>query len=353
MSEELALDPLHDAGLAATLFTQSPAAFGGMVLRGSSPARDALVAAIADKVPTRRLPAHVDDERLLGGIDIAASLAAGRPVETRGLLAEAEGAVLVVPMAERMDESLAGRLAQALDEKCVALILLDDASATLDEGPPLALMERLAFQCDLTHSREREASLGNDAKLESAPLDDDALSAIAATGAALGVHSVRALIHASEVARAHAVLAGRCEAEQTDLEAAARLVLAPRATQLPPPPEEPEADDPPPPEPGETPEENNQQSADQKLEDKVVEAATAAIPADLLAQLAKGLAPRQAGAAGSGQKRKSGLRGKPLGARPGMPRGGARLAMIDTLARRRPMAGCETGARLVQTPTPL
>jgi magnesium chelatase subunit D len=309
-----------------------------MVLRGSLPARDALVAAIGEKLPTRRLPAHVDDERLLGGIDIAASLAAGKPVETKGILAEAEGAVLVVPMAERMDEALAGRLAQALDEKRVALILLDDARAA-DEGPPLALMERLAFQCDLTHSREREASLAGHAKTEAAPLGDEALSAIAATGAALGVNSVRALIHTGETARTHVAMSGRSEAEQSDLEAAARLVLAPRATQLPPPPEEPEADDSPPPEPGETPEESDQQSTDQKLEDKVVEAAVAAIPTDLLAQLAKGLAPRQAGASGTGQKRKSGLRGKPLGARPGMPLAGARLAMIDTLRAAVPWQG--------------
>lgn len=331
MSETLAPDALHDAQIAATLFTQNAAGFGGMVLRGSSPARDALVAAISATIECRRLPAHVDDERLLGGIDIAASLAAGKPVETSGLLSEGEGGVFIVPMAERMGEALSGRLAQALDDRRVALILLDDARDA-DEGPPLALMERLAFQCDLTHSREREAVLGEQASRKVAPLDDEALAAIAATGAALGVHSIRAFIHTSEAARVHAALRGRNTAEQADLEAAARLVLAPRATQLPPPPDEPQGDDPPPPpDSGETPEENDQQSTEQKLEDKVVEAATAAIPADLLAQLAKGLAPRQAGGSGSGQKRKSGLRGKPLGARPGMPRGGARLAMMDTL----------------------
>ncbi|MEE4316173.1 MAG: VWA domain-containing protein, partial [Erythrobacter sp.] len=34
---------------------------------------------------------------------------------------------------------------------------------------------------------------------------------------------------------------------------------------------------------------------------------------------------------GTGQKRKAATRGKPLGARPGMPRGGAKLALIDSL----------------------
>jgi len=70
----------------------------------------------------------------------------------------------------------------------------------------------------------------------------------------------------------------------------------------------------------------------------MVEAAAASIPADLLAQLIKGQVPRRGGA-GSGKKRKSGLRGKPLGARPGMPRGGARLALIDTLRAAVPWQG--------------
>jgi len=346
-------DPIRDAILAARLFTQKPLHFGGMVLRGSSLARDALVAAISEQIPCRRLPTHVDDERLLGGIDIAASLAAGKPVITSGLIAEAEGSALIVPMAERMGEALAGRLAQALDESRVALILLDDAQ-DLDEGPPLALLERLAFQCDLVRSRAREARLeALQTHENTSPLSDEALSVIAATGAAFGVHSVRALIHAGEAAREHAALFGRDVAEQPDLAVAARLVLAPRATQLPPPPEEPEANDPPTPEPGETPQDNDQQSVNQKLQDKVVEAATAAIPADLLEQLAKGLTPRQAGGSGSGQKRKSGLRGKPLGARPGMPRGGARLAMIDTLRAAVPWQGVRKREAGVDQDTPL
>ena len=67
-------DPIEDALLAARLLTLSPATFGGIVLRGPGPAREALVYAIDAAIPTRKLPGHVDDERLLGGIDIAASL---------------------------------------------------------------------------------------------------------------------------------------------------------------------------------------------------------------------------------------------------------------------------------------
>ncbi|WP_252258387.1 magnesium chelatase subunit D [Erythrobacter aurantius] len=335
--------PFDDALLAAKLFIRSPLTFGGMVLRGSSPARDALVQALGEAMPCRKMPGHVDDERLLGGIDIAASLAAGKPVEMRGLLAEAVGGALIVPMAERLNEAVAGRLAQALDDRQVALILLDDGIEP-DDAPPPSITERLAFHCDLGQSREWEAPSLNAGSGNTAPLCDDDLNALAATAAALGVQSLRPLIFASEAARVHAAMSGRNTAERTDLEAGARLVLAPRATQLPPMEQEPEPDEqeeppPPPPDSNDTPSDSEQQPSEQELKDLIVEAALASIPPDLLEQLAKGNAPKRAGASGSGQKRKSGLRGKPLGARPGMPRGGARLALIDTLRAAVPWQG--------------
>ncbi len=331
-------DPLADAVLAARLFILAPRTFGGMSLRGSSPARDALVAALGAGMALRRMPGHVDDERLLGGIDLAASLSAGRPIRQTGLIEEAAGGALIAGMAERIDTSIAGRLVQAMDERKAALVLLDDATEP-DEAPPVSLTERIAFACDLAASREwraMELAPAAGSLADVAALDDGALRALAQTADALGVDSLRALIFAGEAARALAALAGRNAANKTDLINAVRLVLAPRATRLPPqeadaPPE----DTQPPPPDGERDDQSDsdqQQQQEPDLSDLLVEAAKAAIPADLLAQLAQGKAPRRRGAsAGSGQKRKSALRGKPLGARPGLPRGGAKLALIDSL----------------------
>ena len=316
--------------------------FRGLVLRGATPARDALLAAliadVSDRLPCRRMPGHIDDERLLGGIDIAASLAAGKPVETRGLLAEAEGGVLIVPMAERLEDAIAGRLAQALDDGRVGVILLDDAIEA-EDAPPVSLLERSAFHCDLSASREwAELTLPPSPTQVSGGVSEGVseadMQALAVGAAALGVGSVRALIHAVQTASHHAGLNGRHVPDQSDLEAAMRLVLAPRATQIPPPPDTSEQEQEPPPPP--PPPDNADTSSDSEtptpdqLQDLLVEAAAAAIPPDLLEQLINGNAPKR-GASGTGKRRKSGLRGKPLGARPGMPRGGARLALIDTL----------------------
>jgi len=333
-------DPLDEAVRAARLFLLAPTLYGGMVLRGSSPAREALVAALGDGIAMRRMPGHVDDERLLGGIDLAASLAAGSPVRQRGLIEEAAGGALITGMAERMDASIAGRLAQALDEGQAALVLCDDATEP-DEGPPASLMERLAFACDLSQSRrwqgvELAPAKGTLAAV--APLGEAAMKGLAVTAELLGVDSLRALIFAGEAARGLAALEGRDAAGESDLAGAVRLVLGPRATRFPPeeapePPPEDEQDDQPPPPDGErdNQQDSEQQQQEQDLSDILVEAAKAAIPPGLLEQLSQGKAPRRGNTSGTGQKRKAANRGKPLGARPGMPRGGAKLALIDSL----------------------
>ncbi|WP_459787889.1 magnesium chelatase subunit D [Alteriqipengyuania sp. 357] len=322
--------PENDALLALSLFLAAPDLLGGVCLRGAGPARDALLDRLAEAMPLRRMPAHVDDERLLGGVDLAASLASGRTVRARGLLEEVTGGALVVPLAERLDAATAGRLAQALDgDARFGLVLLDDGVA--EELPPIALLERVAFHCDLTLAAMPNGPVRRAEAGPVAPLDRDALHALAATATALGVHSIRALNFAAHAARAHAALEGRASAGEEDIAAAARLVLAPRATQRPEMPEQPDDAPAPPPEPSEAGERDDASDpGETPLDDVVLEAALAAIPPDLLVRLAEGRTRRSSGS-GGGRKRVSGQRGKPLGARPGMPRGGARLALVDTL----------------------
>ncbi len=326
--------PGDDATLALSLFLAAPELLGGLSLRGAGPVREALLDTLREAVEgafaLRRMPSHIDDERLLGGVDLAASLTHGRPVRARGLLEEVAGGVLVVPLAERLDHAVAGRLAQALDgEARIGLVLLDDGAQ--DEAPPTALLERIAFHCDLTRAALPEGRLRSGVVERVGPLDEEALHALAATAMALGVGSVRALNFAGHAARAHAAIEGRDAVAARDIAAAARLVLAPRATQIPqmPAPDEEEA---PPPEESQAGEDEGQGEPGEhgELAEVVLEAALASIPPDLLAQLAEGRARRSSGS-GGGKKRLSGQRGKPLGARPGMPRGGTRLALVDTL----------------------
>jgi magnesium chelatase subunit D len=159
--------------------------------------------------------------------------------------------------------------------------------------------------------------------------------ALCTAAQALGIESLRPAMFAVVVARSLAALAGRSHVAEDDVREAAALVLGPKATQMPTPPDEsPDASEP---ESGrDQPPEPEQQSTSEPraLDDVVLEAAEAAIPADLLARLMLGAsaassATSRSGKAGASQ---AGLqRGRVIGSRAGAPRHGARLDVLATL----------------------
>jgi magnesium chelatase subunit D len=329
---------VDDAALALTLFLRHPRQFGGIVLRGSTPVRDDLLAFasayIGQSGPVVKIPSNVDSERLLGGLDLTATLASGHSVMRAGLLDSAAGGVVIVPMAERLAANVAAHIAQALDGGNLATILLDDGQDG-EEAAPAVLAERMAFHCDVSALRALEpGEWPSEVALAAVqPLTDEQLNAIAATSAALGIGSVRALLFANAAARGHAALCGRGQATNEDIAAAVRLVLAPRATQMPqmePPSPEHEQDQPQDLEPEDS--DDDRKIEDRDLEDILLDAAAAAIPKHILDQIdcaAKRGGRAQGGK--SGQKQKSAQRGRPMGSRLGVPGNGKRLSLIDSL----------------------
>ena len=81
-------DAWNRAALAASLFAVDWVGVGGIAVRARpGPVRDLWLEMVRDllpSVPWRRVPHHVADGRLLGGLDIASTLKAGRPVAERG-----------------------------------------------------------------------------------------------------------------------------------------------------------------------------------------------------------------------------------------------------------------------------
>lgn len=344
-------DPLADALLAVRLCAIDPL-LGGVVIRGGDLAdqvQAALVAALPTGAPVKRLPVHADADALLGGIDLGATLATGKRVSRSGLLAAADGGALVIPMAERLPSDVAAQVAAVLDVGAVVVeregygardaarfVVLAIDEGREDEAVPLALVERLAFRINLSacgHAGLDPASAVPQAVARAVPwmpdqvrhdgVEDEALNALCGTALTLGIDSARASQFALRAARALAMIDGSRVTED-HLAEAARLVLGPRATRVPqgeaePPPPPPEQDDAPPTE------------EPRALEDVVLDAALTSLPPDLLAALAGGDGRRTGHSRGAGEKRRSPRRGRPVGVRAGVPRGGLRLALIDTL----------------------
>ena len=371
-----------------------PVGLRGIWLRSPhGPVRDEWLTLLQHLRPgVRRLPNNIDSERLLGGLDLSATLNTGRPVTQAGLLAQSDQSLLLAPMAERMAPEAAAILSQVLDSGLVTphgggdaqdarlgLIALDEA---LEDEPAMAetLQERLGIWLDLRHlGRQAQASdevLGligvlcspdEEAdeerqniikRLRTLRLNDEQIQAITQMAQAMGIASLRGPLACVRLACVLAALRESDEVQDQDLGRAARLCLTPRATQMPVPPEQeapPEQSqdpqEPPPEHPPEHPEEEpappdqeppsespEEDTLPQEMGELLLEAALASLPPDVLAQLAQSNKTKikGGGQSRSGDVRQSRSRGSPLPPRPGLPRQGARLHVLATLGHAAP-----------------
>ncbi len=350
---------------------------GGIVLRDSSAGAQQWIAALRARLPAEvrvcRLPSSATDDRIFGGLDLAATIAFGTPVAERGVVADAHGGVVIVPLIERMPVPTQARLGAVLDSG-IATVQRDgiraefDAEFTLiaiDEseedvwGVAAPLRDRLALVLDgdvrVDESTLPDANVIASARasIESVHASDDVMVGVGTLCVAFGIASERATRLALWTARALAALDARIDVTEEDVTLAAQLVLAPRATRIPSPPTaDPPEEEAAPPEPtppdatsSETPPEPPD---DRPMEDRLVDAVTAAIPPELLAELlARAQRPSQElGRAGA--EKESWTRGRQVAARRGKPDGVRRLHVLETLRAAAPWQRARANASVVR-----
>ena len=346
------------------------------------------------RLPLRKMPLGISDENLIGGIDLDQTLRTGKAVLRQGLLAQCDQQLLLIPMAERVEVGAVAKVVSALDNGFISIerdgqsrrieshfgVVALDEGIEDDEQPNEKIRQRAAFLLNLDILGWRDLPESDDdfvpdsksiqyarENFSNITVSEDSLNALVGVAEQLGVISIRALTLAINTAKCLAAFDSEDEVTSVHLQRAIALVLSPRATRLPQsaPPEEEEipqeSDEQPeneqdpvdqePPPPPETPPEDEKQDEDkedqedeeqepesntetpQALEDEILEAAQAAIPADLLARLAdladlktpKGMGGK------TGAVKVGRMRGRPLGTMPGMPEGGKTLSIIDTL----------------------
>lgn len=356
------------AQLALLLLQVDPHGLGGVWLKsGYSPARQTWLAQLqALGLPVMRMPHHIDQERMLGGIDLSVTLAQGRVVEQIGLLAHANEGMVVVPMSEKLSPQTLAMLLQAHDQGQVHALAIGATHASrfglvaLDEsqddepGAASKLKERLALwidmdAVDIAKSQEKIEALSAHelAEIRSALVKIRAteaqMRALCEVAFALGIDSMRAPLLALRLACVHAAIHDREFLEEEDLRIAAQMVLSPRATRMPTSQEAESAEPPEPPPPPDA--SNTEQDAAQEdtppppstepasLEDTILAAALASLPPKLLDQLLLGASKSkpQSSSGNSGHAQMSRQRGRPLSPRLGHPTSGARLHLLATL----------------------
>ncbi len=377
----------QDATTGAAILAVAPESLGGVIVKAfPGPVRDSWLESlhgwIGEGRPWNKLPLHVSESRLLGGLDLIATLHSGEPVFSRGLLAESDGGLLLLSMAERTDRSVVAQVCSAIDqgevaverdgfsrrsESRIAVVALDEGLEEDDDVAP-ALLDRMAFVFDLRPLgiADLDADDYSSDDIEyarehwrSVEIDAEAEQQLCAAAAALAIDSMRPVCNALRVARINAALVGRSRVEAEDLALAVRLVLMPRSplSFVEPQPQddtEPQPQDEQPPPPADSGDDDDKAEQLNPLDDSVVDAAAALLPPGLLAALGRAqVKRRQSGGLGkSGALRYSGLRGRPVGSLPGNPRQQGRLDLLATLRSAAPWQRLRRGSDTVSTQRP-
>ena len=385
-----------DAQTTAALLAIDPHGLGGICVKSQfGPIRDAWFAFLETKIAPgahfQKIPLQIQAEQLLGGLDLEATLQYGKPVYSTGLLAKSHGGFIVLPMAERILPDTIAHILQVVDRgevrhpqqtaeltPCTFGMIAFDEGIGPDESMHPRLAEHMAFEVrldplslnDCTDSLEITPTVIAEAKkrLPEIECDPSFIESLMQSAAAFGVDSIRAGLFAVRTARAMAALRNQDAVTEDEVVDAARLVLSHRATRMPSSREEQgpdeSADDTDSAEDEERPneqeskseqdpqeqdgpnqnsdsdtdanesKENMEQPNADDLEELLIEAIKAGIPANALAQLNTELGranSKQSSKGQFGQLQKNANSGRPAESWRGLPKGGKRLDLLKTI----------------------
>jgi len=398
-SSQIGMDQTAVVGLelakqALWLLAVEPRLKGALIAAGPGAGKSVLARAFTallggGRLPCVELPLGVTEDRLLGGLDLARTLAAGARQAETGLIAAAHGGVLYVDEINLLDPRVAQLIGAALAEGAVALereglsrvspaefqLVGTYDPAEGEVAPSLAdrvglLVTEGAAPTPEARVEVMRRALGPTGAGDEARLDEPRARIAAArallpavrlaradgrrlaqAARALEVEGQRADIFAARAARASAALAGRDRVAAADLELAVRLVLLPRAQTLPvpePQPPEPRPPEPQPRDPGEQPsggrapgDESPGPQRSTPDADLMIQALETSLPAELLSLPRR--RERRAATGGGGQTL-SRARGRYVTSVPGRP-GEGKVAVDATLRAAAPHQRARRGAR--------
>jgi len=358
------------------------------------------------------LPLNVTEDRLIGGVDLEATLASGQRVVQHGVLSKAHKGVLYVDSLSLLDSSAVSHIMDAMSRGAVIVereglsevhpadFMLVGTYDPSDGEVRMGLLDRIGIIVPFTpvndyRARKQIVSLvmgTRDAEdtedelrmlrgiigaareqLPHVSITKEQIKGLIQTAISLGVEGNRVDIFAIRAALANAALSQRTEVDEEDLKLAMKLVLVPRATRMPerePDEEEMQQEEPPPPEeePQDEAEDENappdesDSDADEEQEDNpdmieelMMDAVETELPDNILNI---SLASKKKAKSGSRGEALNSKRGRFVLSQPGEIKSG-KVALIPTLISAAPWQasrkaekakkGIKTGALVIST----
>ncbi len=355
-----------------------PAAVGS----GKSTLARAFSGIVSEDTPFVELPLNVTEDRLIGGVDLEATLVQGKRVVQHGVLSRAHQGVLYVDSLSLLDSSAVSHVMDAMSRGAVlvereglsevhpAKFMLIGTYDPSDGDVRMGLLDRVGMIVPFTTQNDYRARklivncvLGKrdaedtedelkmlrgliDAAQEQLPLvsmTKEQMQGLIQSAVSLGVEGNRADIFAIKAALASAALAQRTDVDEEDLKLALKLVLVPRATQMPPqeeevmddmppdedmPPDSPESEDQDAPDDNSDPdEEEEEEETPDMIEELMMEAIETELPDNIMNI---SLAAKRKSRSGSRGEALNNRRGRFVRSQEGEMRSG-KVAIIPTL----------------------
>ncbi|NTU54324.1 MAG: magnesium chelatase ATPase subunit D [Chlorobiaceae bacterium] len=281
---------------------------GGVVIPSTvGSGKSTLARAFADILPEGTpfvdLPLNVTEDRLIGGVDLEATLASGLRVVQHGVLSKAHKGVLYVDSLSLLDSSAVSHIMDAMSRRAVIVereglsevhpadFMLVGTYDPSDGEVRMGLLDRIGIIVPFTpqndyRARKKIVSLVMGIRNEEDTQDElrmlrgiigaareqlshvsmttEQIKGLIQTAISLGVEGNRVDIFTIRAAIANAALGQRTEVDDEDMKLAVKLVLVPRATRMPerePNPEEMAQEEPPPPDEEQPEEEGEDENA--------------------------------------------------------------------------------------------
>jgi magnesium chelatase subunit D len=362
-------------------------ALGGVVIpsavgSGKSTLARAFADILPDGTPFVELPLNVTEDRLIGGVDLEATLATGVRVVQHGVLSRADMGVLYVDSLSLLDSSAVSHIMDAMSRRAVIVereglsevhpadFMLVGTYDPSDGEVRMGLLDRIGIIVPFTAQNDFRARkqivnivMGQrdsedtedelrmlrgliEAAREQLPkvsITVEQMKGMIQAAISLGVEGNRVDIFTIRAALANAALNQRTEVDDEDLKLAMKLVLVPRATRMPereaadeemPPQEEPPAQEEPEAEdeeaPADTPDadaEEEQEETPDMIEELMMDAIETELPDNILNI---SLASKKKAKSGSRGEALNNKRGRFVRAQPGEMKSG-KVALIPTL----------------------